>query len=233
MHTAKRLILVFLLMSGALWLRATHIVGAELYYTCIDSTNHLYEITLKLYRDCDRGQANFDNPIELFIFNGATGRQHAIISIPKPANTPKIAPENWDNCVGSIYTICVEEGIYRDTIQLPPTIGGYDLAWARCCRNSAITNLNDPLGQGVTFLAHVPGSAQASCNSMPVFRQVPPVFLCANQRFDFDHSAFDPDGDSLVYQITNPYLGLDLNGPVRATTSKTRATHRLLSGPST
>jgi hypothetical protein len=212
MTKAKHLLAVFICMLGALGLRATHIVGAELYYTCIDSSSHLYEITLKLYRDCDRGQANFDNPIELYIFNGSTGRQHAIINMPRPANTPRIAPENWDDCVGSTYTICVEEGIYRDTIALPPNLGGYDLGWARCCRNSAITNLDQPLGQGVTFLAHVPGSQLASCNSMPVFRQVPPVFLCANQTFNFDHSAVDADGDSLVYRITNPYLGLDMNG---------------------
>jgi hypothetical protein len=148
MLIVKRLFIVLMLLLGAFSLRATHIVGAELYYTCIDPSNHLYEITLKLYRDCDRGQANFDNPIELFVFDGATGARQSIISIPKPANTPKIAPENWDDCVGTTYTICVEEGVYRDTITLPPSIRGYDLAWARCCRNSAITNLDDPLGQG-------------------------------------------------------------------------------------
>lgn len=205
-------LLGFILGLGVTSLQATHIVGAELYYTCIDSANSQYEITLKIYRDCDRGQANFDDPIDLFVFDGLNGQRMQIISIPKPANTPKIAPENWDACVGSPYTICVEEGIYRDTITLLPNFGGYDLAWARCCRNSAITNLDDPLGEGVTFLAHVPAASVVRCNSMPTFDQVPPVFLCAQQPFNFDHSATDPDGDSLVYRFTDPYRGLDLNG---------------------
>ena len=188
---------------------ATHIVGAELYYECLNPNNYTYKLTLKMYRDCFLGQAPFDNPIVLFVFDGNTGGRVTTINIPIPAQTPQIVPANWDSCVATPYTICVQEGVYETTTVLPPRPGGYDLAWARCCRNSAITNLSNPLGEGATFLAHIPDSALAQCNSMPVFNQVPPIFLCANQPFNFNHSATDIDGDSLVYALVNPYTGVD------------------------
>ena len=192
---------------------ATHIVGAELFYECTDSVNSRYTITIKLYRDCLAGQAPFDNQITLFAFSSNTGQAVRYLNIPLPLQTPEIVPEEWDVCVGSPYNICVQEGVYRATnVYLPPIEGGYDLAWARCCRNQAITNLERPLSEGVTYLAHIPGPEIAECNSMPEFNEFPPIFLCAGDTFNFDHSATDADGDSLSYAITNPYTGINIEG---------------------
>ncbi|MEM9722478.1 MAG: PKD domain-containing protein [Bacteroidota bacterium] len=193
--------------------QATHIVGAELFYECTDPANSRYTITLKLYRDCLAGQAPFDSEITVFAFSSQTGQAVRYLNIPLPLRTPEIVPEEWDVCVGRPYNICVQEGVYqaRD-VYLPPIAGGYDLGWARCCRNQAITNLESPLSEGVTYLAHVPGPEDAECNSMPQFVQFPPIFLCAGETFNFDHSAIDPDGDSLSYDLTNPYTGINIEG---------------------
>lgn len=191
---------------------ASHIVGAQLYYECVNSSTYTYKITLKLYRDCLNGQAGFDDPITMFIFNGIGGALNQTVDIAKPPFTPQIQPTNWGPCVAVPPSICVEEGIYETLINLPPLVGGYDLAWARCCRNYAITNLFDPQVEGVTFLAHIPDPSLATCNSMPIFNNVPPLFLCNNLTFNFDYSATDADGDSLVYQLTNPYTGTNFAG---------------------
>ena len=207
-------ILIALLLSLCITsgVKATHIVGAELIYECVDSTNHLYDITLKLYRDCLNGQAPYDPTIVLFVFRGSDGSIAQTVSIPVPPTTPQIQPEDWDDCVAVIPNICVEEGIYTTQITLPPIAGGYNLGWSRCCRNQAINNLSNPLGEGITFLSRVPGPEDATCNSQPDFTQVPPIFLCNNQTFSFDHSAIDPDGDSLVYKLVNPFTGTNLQG---------------------
>jgi gliding motility-associated-like protein len=42
-------------------------------------------------------------------------------------------------------------------------------------------------------------------NSNPVFNLFPPLFICVNQPFTFDHSAMDANGDSLVYSLYQPY----------------------------
>lgn len=191
---------------------ATHIVGAELLYECTDSLNSEYEITLKLYRDCINGQAPYDPNITLFIFNATTGAIFQTVNVAVPPTTPQIQPTTWDACVAMIPNICVEEGIYKTTLTLPPNSDGYYLGWSRCCRNVAIDNLLVPLQEGITFLARIPTSSEAGCNSMPTFDQTPPIFLCANQPWNFDHSATDPDGDSLVYAIVNPYTGTNTAG---------------------
>lgn len=214
-YRMKRKFLLFFLTTlliGYSRLNATHIVGSELFYECINPVNYTYRVTLKLYRDCINGRAQFDNVITLFIFDRNTGNAVQFINIFRPAQTPEIQPERWDNCVATPPQICVEEGIYTANIFLPPRPGGYDIAWARCCRNEAITNLRDPLGEGVTYLASIPDPGDAPCNTMPQFTQVPPVFLCRDQQFSFDHSATDADGDSLSYQITNPYTGINNQG---------------------
>lgn len=60
------------------------------------------------------------------------------------------------------------------------------------------------------------GSNVAS-NSNPEFTLLPPLFLCVNEPFTFDHSATDLDGDSLVYEFYTPYDGDNGAGPLDPT----------------
>ncbi|MGQ9864000.1 MAG: gliding motility-associated C-terminal domain-containing protein [Bacteroidia bacterium] len=192
-----------------LWAR--HIAGAELVYTCLDPQQGRYEITLRLYRDCsDPLGAEYDNPIVLYIFRG-DGTLHATQNVILSQFSPWGAT-GVEGCALVTPTTCLEDGYYKTELVLPPSVSGYHLAWARCCRNSAITNLQNPLDMGVTFLARIPPAADAACNSMPLFQQRPPFFLCAGRDFYFDHSATDPDGDSLVYVISHPYHSLNAAG---------------------
>ncbi|HEX6914997.1 MAG TPA: PKD-like domain-containing protein, partial [Chitinophagaceae bacterium] len=55
-------------------------------------------------------------------------------------------------------------------------------------------------------------------NSNPVFSLFPPLFLCADQPFVFDHSATDADGDSLAYSFYTPYNGYTSGGTAIAPT---------------
>ena len=50
------LFLFFLFPLG--YLQAAHVIGGELTYKCLGSGS--YQFTLKLYRDCNGGGANFD-----------------------------------------------------------------------------------------------------------------------------------------------------------------------------
>jgi gliding motility-associated-like protein len=190
--------------------KATHIVGAELYYECLNPSANTYYIRLRMLRDCQFGEAPFDEVISLFLFPTNNPGDYRIIDIPKPPNTPQIINTGWELCVQSTAQPCVEEGIYETVTTLQPIPGGYDIGWARCCRNSNIDNLVQPLNQGVTFLAHLPGPEHATCNSMATFDQSLPTFICASEDFYFDHSATDADGDSLVYALTWPYDGINM-----------------------
>ncbi|MDW3650722.1 MAG: PKD domain-containing protein [Bacteroidia bacterium] len=177
--------------------------------------NHIYNIKVILYRDCINSNTPFDQSISLFIFAGGAAQNAAplqTVNIPIPTNIPQIVPNDLGDCVVGNPSICVEVGVYETTVTLPPRADGYDLGWAKCCRSVTINNIATPIAYGITFAAHIPDPGDALCNNMPTFNQFPPVFLCANQPFSFDHSATDIDGDSLVYSLVHPYTGVNQIG---------------------
>jgi hypothetical protein len=73
-----------------------------------------------------------------------------------------------------------------------------------------LTNLSQPLGEGFTFLAQIPGDSKL--NSAPILTDLPEPMLCAQLPFVLDLSADDPDGDSLVYRLVDCYAGTNLQG---------------------
>lgn len=187
--------------------QATHIVGGEIYYTCLGGNQ--YEIVLKVYRDCFNGQAPFDNPANLFIYEG-NSLHTTLTASPTITNIPVVI----DNpCLVAPPNVCVEEGLYTFTTTLPPSTTGYTMVYQRCCRNHSVVNLLNPGSQGATYFEGIPSSNVASCNSSPRFTNFPPVGICANDFLTFDHSATDPDGDSLVYELCAPYRGASQGNP--------------------
>lgn len=180
-----------------------HIVGGELSYKCIGNNNYI--ITLKLYRDCNGSGAVFDDPTTITILNGS-GQVEKTIDISFPGSS--IVPNNTYNlCLTAPPNICVEEAIFTSTVNLPRVPGGYTLVYQRCCRNNSVLNIKSPSFTGASYVATIPDSLIASCNSSPVFKEFPPTVICVNEPVIFDHSAKDPDGDSLTYQFFNPFAG--------------------------
>ena len=196
---------------------ATHIVGGELYYDCLGGNQ--YRITLKIYRDCGpNSQAPFDNPANISIF-GASNQLLTNLSInfPGATNVPFVAT---NPCFQAPPNVCVEEAVYQAVVTLPvsPT-GLITLAYQRCCRNNSILNIVSPQNTGSTYTETVPPSSQIVCNSSPRFTKFPPIALCVGDSLIFDHSATDPDGDSLVYELCSTYQGADPNNPMPVPTS--------------
>ncbi len=201
-----------LLLLGALicclqtsW--ATHIIGGELYYDCLG--NNTYRITLKIYRDCYLGQAPFDDPAKITIWTG-TGAYMQVIEVPFPGSTN--VPFITNNpCFQPPANVCVEQAIYQTVVSLPNSPSGYIFAYQRCCRNNTIMNIIDPGNTGATYTEQVPASDL--CNNSPRFNNFPPIALCIGEPLVFDHSATDPDGDSLVYQLCSTFEGATPNDP--------------------
>lgn len=190
---------------------ATHIAGAELSYKNLDSGTFLYEVNVTLYRDCRLGDAEFDEEIYLFVFSTRTNELVEIIPISLSSVLP-LPTQDWFLCSFRVLALCIEKGQYIAEISLPPIEGGYTLGWARCCRNEAVTNIVDPKNLGVTVLAHVPNPLEVGINSSPRFGELPPLFLCLGEEFIFDHSATDPDGDKLVYRLSEPLHSVNVDG---------------------
>jgi gliding motility-associated-like protein len=191
---------------------ASHIVGGEIFYDRINDS--IYKVTLKLYRDCFNGQAPLPG-----VYDGSSPFTPAILSVytrdsmlvdtfdigaPVISNIP---PSINNPCIHPPGGVCVEQGVYTYTLTLPPKTGGYFLVFQVVYRNNTILNLFQPGGQGATYYTFSPGPELAAVNSSPRYNNFPPIFICNNVAFTFDHKATDPDSDQLVYSLCAPYNG--------------------------
>lgn len=199
---------------------ATHVIGGELKYRHIEGDQ--YEIILTFRRDCLLGAPNagFDNPANVWIFNGngnlqtqlgANGRLKMNFNDADTLNNVIMSDCGFE---GS--QVCVHETIYKEVVRLPnnPGNGGYLLSYQRCCRNATLENVVDPLETGGTWTVAITEEAQAQFNNSPDFVQWPDIYICANEDLMFDHSATDADGDSLVYKLCTPFLGATSANPI-------------------
>lgn len=201
-HQARWLVFCLLLLT-AVSLRATHIVGGGITYLYMG--DHVYEITLKVYRDCLNGQAPFDAPAIVSVYND----NGVLVSNLYLNNYVRsdIPADIYDPCYKAPTGICVELATYiiKDTLDNDAT--GFTLSYQRCCRNYSIRNIQSPGDMGTTFTAYIPRRGTAIVNSSPVFKNEPPLAVCLGSKFRFDHSATDSDGDVLIYRMCTPLHG--------------------------
>lgn len=191
---------------------ATHIVGGEMNYRCLG--NNEYEISLTVFRDCDTGIPWFDNPASIGIFNGITNALMFSTSV-SPTNNDTLPIYLPDSCLIVPSNVCIHTTTYYDTLSLPFSLDGYTIVYQRCCRNRDIVNIIDPDAAGASYWINISPAALQLCNTSPVFKEWPRVYLCSGVPIAFDHSATDLDGDSIVYELCTPWDGdFVLSGPV-------------------
>lgn len=213
----KILLIILIAFTASLHLNANHLIGGELSYRCEGGST--YKISLSLYRDCNcTNCAEFDNSAILTIFDGNNTfvRTEELILL----GTKNILPNISSLCIDETSEFCVESSIgYEYIVNLPPTGSGYKIVYQRCCRNNTITNIIDPGDTGSTYEVVIPPSSSAECNNSAVFNNFPPIAICAGYPFEFDHSATDADGDSLVYELCTPFSGANPQDPQPVTAS--------------
>lgn len=198
----RNLAALLLATTSALSAKATHIIGGELYYDHLGGG--LYNVTLKLYRDC-ASAVGFDAQAAIGVFDGVNFSLVQVQQLSFPGATT-VPVELETPCLTLPPDVCVETTSYTGFFNLPLTVNGYILAYQRCCRTNIIENLSNPGDVGLTVTTRIPGSG-LPVNSSPRFNELPPVALCLDAPLAFDHSASDPDGDSLVYSMITPYNG--------------------------
>lgn len=205
----KHLLLFLLIFTQTFVVRASHIVGGDIYYDYLG--NNQYRFNVSIYRDGLSTGAGFDNPLNLTVYY-ASGAQFNNYQIPYLGHN--VVPVVFNNpCVTPPTNLMTENAIYTIVVTLPPVAGGYNVSYQRCCRGPNITNLVFPEDQGFTLTCHVPTNANNFyINSSARFNDYPPQLLCNNEDLIFDHSASDADGDVLVYSLVTPNQGAsDIN----------------------
>lgn len=192
--------------------QASHAMGADISYECIDPVTRTYKVVLRFYRDC----SGIAEPSNVIVNVGsASCGQNLQVTLTKEACAPNPgggAPcEVSPLCASSIgQSSCnggslpgVQAFTYTGTVQLPQNCPDWVFSYSECCRNSLITNLVAPDSEDIYVEARLNNTA-GICNNSPVFTSLPVPFICANQPFSYNHGAVDSDGDSLVYSLINP-----------------------------
>lgn len=212
-----RLILLFLMgiFMFSKTAEAAHIIGGELTYECLgadpnQSGNNIYLFTMRVYRDCQGGGAQFDSAPGSFtdatvtVFNGISIFQTLELAAPVVTD---IDPNTGNPCVEVPPNVCVEEGVYTFQLSLPIINQSYTITYQRCCRNNSISNIFNSGDSGATYFIELTPFAQTTCNNSPVFSSFPPPVICVNEPLSFNHMATDAEGDLLVYSLCSPLLG--------------------------
>lgn len=184
---------------------ASHSMGADLTYRCLGGNN--YEITLSFYRDCVGVPADQFADI-LFTSSCYPSFNVTIFQIAGTGQEiSPICPNDTTTCNGGSFT-GIQEYIYRGVVTLPGPCADWNFSYNLCCRNAAITNINNPSSTLMYIFATLDNTI-TPCNNSPVFSNKPVPFACLGQQYCFNHGGFDPDGDSLVYTMMTPY---DMSG---------------------
>lgn len=186
---------------------ASHLMGGEITWECLSGGQ--YRFTLKLYRDC----------------NGIPGPGNALLRVhnhPSVTSIPMTLISQIDispQCSGTGPNItcagggagAVEEFIYESApviLQGVPPAQGWIFTFDHCCRNGAITNLQNPNTHGFTLRAVMypyNGQNEDPCfDSSPVFAERPATIVCTGSPFTYNHNAYDRDLDSLSYSWADP-----------------------------
>jgi hypothetical protein len=189
---------------------AVHIIGGEVTYIFLDSagTNPLkkyrYRITFKMYID-----TNYDTQprvlnIDWAIYNKDNNLKIQGYTTPTGpvANITPVLPAG---CIIPTFSKKISLHTYEFVVELPRTEKGY-VVFFESSNRFAINNIDNAPMYGNTFEAHIPSPVIS--NSSPQFKELAVPYLCVNDTATFLNNAFDPDGDSLVYEFVSPFNGV-------------------------
>ncbi len=185
---------------------ATHALGGDLVYTQVGANT--FNLTLKLYRDC--------NGIALYAFESiewqsSCGSGVATAFRSGYTDITPTCPGLPTACQSGSGTIGIEEHIYTTTVNIPSGCTDIIFDYTLCCRNYSITTLANPGSENI-YLSASYAAPNNTLNNSPVFNNYPTPIVCVNQPVIYNHGVYDPDGDSLYFSASDCYEGY--NDPV-------------------
>ncbi|HCQ28918.1 MAG TPA: hypothetical protein DIU39_01455, partial [Flavobacteriales bacterium] len=218
----KKILFPFLLGIFSLSSYATHLIGGNIGYEYIGQfgSNYRYKIILTVYNNCDstsliplpvatQNVGIYTQDVPNNPMGGGNKTLFTTVTLPL-VDSSYVSPPTTSGCsVGG--SVCIYKGVYEGTVDLPLNFNGYHLFFQNFARNNNIVNLNNPGGQGMAFHAYIPPNLVP--NSSPVFADDPVPFLCVNDTVTLLNTAYDPDGDLLVFSFVEPFRGTDANNP--------------------
>lgn len=226
----KRFIVIAFLAFLSYQSYATHFMGGEITWQCLPNGN--YRFIMKLYRECyttNGGSALAFGATETLNTTvpglpTITMTRISLTDMSPLCNvgfTPRIFCPGMAN--GNANMGALHENVYTSDATFPngvPLVGtppttGWIFHHQSCCRNPS-TNVTGSLSlswrlRAVMYPYTPPGStvplpANPCHDSSPVFAERPSTVICTGYPFTYNHTAFDPNLDSLAFSWAPPHL---------------------------
>ncbi|MCB9245852.1 MAG: gliding motility-associated C-terminal domain-containing protein [Flavobacteriales bacterium] len=204
---------IFMLGFVAPKAHATHVMGADITYKCIDTLK--FKFVVKMYRDC-RGVplSNISSLTRVRCASGGSAQSVSmtltgirdVTPVCASAGNPCNPKNTWGTGEG------IEEHTFEVTIDFNKT--PYSnlkncceviFETGQCCRNSSI---NTGASNANFYTFAMINLCKAPCNSSPALTTEPIAFLCCNSPFFYNNGASDTANfDSLSYSFIDPLSG--------------------------
>ena len=199
--------------------RASHIVGADLYYTHV--SGNTYKITVVLYGDCGPASAGAFSALpsatpSVCVYDG-TSMMATVMLTPDVSGsnieiTP-LCPGDTSQCTNpSSIVPGVKKFKYDGNYTLPHTSSlwrfvyqGYNAASGSAGRAAAITNI---ASAGATMIQLIDTLNNTTYNnSSPALTVSQQTFFCNAQHDNYTPGIVDPEGDSVVVSLVSAING--------------------------
>ncbi len=216
MHTFTRLFALLLLVAGLTPLaHASHIQGGTLTYTALG--NNQYRVVLKHFRDCSGIPAPANATLNCRNNSPCISPVVVSATMARQGN-----PVYGNQYCATLSGICTQSGpanyeanTYVATVTLPPA-ATWVLSSEDCCRPGTANLTGNNSFRFETVLHNqvtVGGATQTIANTSAVASNLPVFFIPWKQLSILGNSAFDADGDSLVYSLVNPLENCGVSSP--------------------
>ena len=214
--------------------KAGHIAGGEVSYQCMGGS--LYQLTFKIYRDCQGiplctcPGLGCSLPVSVTgVDPGCTNNPASVNMSVVPGSSSGFDIVNLCRTQTSICTNCgtrtpgsfspgIEVYTFMGTINLssltPSTCCNVTIGYSDCCRSNANTIFQSPSSL-TYFIACTINRCATPCSSSPVFTNSPVVLACAGQEYIYNIGAINLDGDSLSYAFGSSFIGANSPAPYK------------------
>jgi hypothetical protein len=208
--TSFRWLLALLLAAGCLsGAQASHIRGGDITYATVASTTAnvpRYHVAIRNF--IDLAGATPATSALLTTSRGGCSPSNPITGIAVPRT--QLVNSTLQTCgtTDPLYKIAV----YEVDIDLPLPLGPWVLSTTDNARAATILNIQNPAAQNIYLTALLDNSI-ATQDVSPVFQSWLQPVVSTNAPAPYSMSAFDADGDSLVYELIQPANGCNLPLP--------------------
>lgn len=189
--------------------QATHAQGGDLTYTSLG--NNQYRVVVHHFRDC----SGIPAPTTLQLTCKSSGC-NSTAGVVTATMTRQGATLYGNQYCATLTGICTTNGpanyetnTFVATVTLPPA-AEWVLSTEECCRPSTANLVGQATFRFEAVLHNqisAGGTTQTIVNTSPVSSNLPVFFIPWKQTSLLSNSAFDADGDSLVYSLDRPLEG--------------------------